>query len=103
MGSTLCRPGKLVVRCRRILPIRWLNLTTNLLILWSHSPEARKASIRIRPLEFPDQPRKVGAARAVPDRQPAAKKVAIRRFGPDQQGHAAGGMGAVHVHLGVPD
>jgi len=39
-----------VVRCQRMLPIRWLNRTTNLLIWWSDSPDAWEANVRIRPL-----------------------------------------------------
>jgi hypothetical protein len=33
-----------------MLPIRWRNRTTNLLIWWSDSPDAWEASVRIRPL-----------------------------------------------------
>ena len=40
----------LVVRCQRMIPIRWLNRTTNDLIWWANSRNAREPSVSIGPL-----------------------------------------------------
>ncbi len=55
----------LVVRCQRMVPIHWLNRTTNLLIWWADSRNAWEPSVSIGPLAWSPK-RSVLHGQAVP-------------------------------------